>query len=76
MNLYKYLWFLDPYIDNKLFGSAVEQSTTGKFGGHDGAAMRVAIDCHEVRFHSRFNDPSNQNMHEWLKNWEIGVYCL
>lgn len=66
----------DPYIHNRYFGTDFGMATSTKFGLSEGANVRVAMDCHEARFHSKFNNSTNENNHEHLRNWNKGECSL
>lgn len=60
----------EPYVNARYFpysGKALQGPTT-RFGTYHGARLKVNLDAHEIKFHSKFSDASLPNKHIHLKN--------
>lgn len=66
--------YSEPYVNARYFpysGKPLQGPTT-RFGTYHGARLKVNLDAHEIKFHSKFTDSSLPNKHIHLKNASNG----
>lgn len=67
------------YIQKRYAKQQIDRAAppvTNQIGEYKALLYRVGLDCHEIKFHSKFTDANNSNTHQYLENWDSGKHSI